>query len=62
MDTKSISVVIPAYKSETTLPLLVERLDRVLTENIGNHEIIIIDDGSDDGSQDVIRQTMQENP
>jgi len=41
-----ISVVIPAYKSSESLPLLVQRLETVLAEQ--DFEIIVVDDGSPD--------------
>jgi glycosyltransferase involved in cell wall biosynthesis len=59
MDLKSITVVIPAYKSETALPILVERLDVVLKDIIDNYEIIIIDDCSPDNTWQVLKRLKQ---
>ncbi len=45
-----LSVVIPVYYSEDILPLLVEKLSDVLP-NLGmNYEVILVNDGSADGS------------
>ena len=49
-----ISAVVPVYRSETTLPLLIPRLTKALEGLAADHEIILIDDGSTDGSWAVI--------
>jgi glycosyltransferase involved in cell wall biosynthesis len=41
-----LSVVVPAYKSASTLPELVERLGRVLPQLADMHEVILVHDGS----------------
>ncbi len=48
------SVVIPVYKSQSTLPGLVERLDKVLSGLSENYEVILVNDDSPDQSWDVI--------
>jgi glycosyltransferase involved in cell wall biosynthesis len=50
----SVSVVIPVYRSERTLPALLERLHLVLASRNAPFEIILVNDGSPDGSWDVI--------
>ena len=51
---RGISAVIPVHRAEKTLPLLLPRLTAAL-EAIGPaHEIILVDDGSPDGSWPVI--------
>ncbi len=51
-----ISVVIPCYRSERTLPSVVEETIRVLQERESiDYEIILVDDGSPDGTLDTIR-------
>lgn len=49
-----ISAVVPVYRSETILPLLIPRLTKALEGLAADHEIILIDDGSTDGSWAVI--------
>jgi glycosyltransferase involved in cell wall biosynthesis len=49
-----ISVVVPVYKSQATLPALVERLDKVLSGLSEHYEIILVNDDSPDQSWDVI--------
>ena len=49
-----VSVVIPVYKSEDILPLLVEKLEEVLP-NLGmDYEVILVNDGSADRSWEKI--------
>lgn len=49
-----ISVVIPLYNEDESLPELVEWIDRVMVENKFSYEVILIDDGSTDSSWKVI--------
>lgn len=48
----AVSVIIPCYNQEKFLPLC---LDSILSQSLGNIEIICIDDGSKDGTGDVLR-------
>ena len=50
-----ISVIIPLFNEEESLPELMAWIDKVLTENSYSAEVIMIDDGSKDGSWEVIR-------
>jgi glycosyltransferase involved in cell wall biosynthesis len=49
-----ISIVIPLYNEEESLPELIEWIERVCTANEYKHEVILIDDGSTDSSWNVI--------
>jgi glycosyltransferase involved in cell wall biosynthesis len=49
-----ISVVIPLYNEQESLEELAEWIKRIMDENNFSYEIIFIDDGSTDGSWDVI--------
>lgn len=49
-----ISVVIPLFNEEESLPELTDRLRQVMKENRFVYEIIFIDDGSKDGSWKII--------
>ena len=49
-----VSVVIPIYNSSTILSELVARLERVLTAYYVSYELILVNDGSKDGSWGVI--------
>lgn len=56
-----ISVVIPLYNEEESLPELAEWIRRVMEENNFSYEIIFVDDGSTDGSFHAIRQLSKSN-
>jgi undecaprenyl-phosphate 4-deoxy-4-formamido-L-arabinose transferase len=58
--TPSLSVVVPIYKSEASLPGLVARLEPVLASLAENYELVLVSDGSPDGSWDVIRRLSAE--
>ncbi len=51
-----ISVVIPLYNEEESLPELTEWIKKVMNENNFSYEIILVDDGSNDKSWDVIKE------
>lgn len=51
-----ISIIIPAYNENESLPELVEWIGKVTEKNGLSHEIIIVDDGSNDGSWQTISQ------
>ncbi|MFI3282720.1 MAG: glycosyltransferase family 2 protein [Rikenellaceae bacterium] len=51
-----ISVVVPLYNEEESLPELVSWIDRVASQNTLSYEIIMIDDGSSDGSWGVVEE------
>ena len=55
-----ISVVIPLYNEEESLPELTEWIDRVMMAHQFSYEIIFIDDGSHDNSWKVIKK-LREN-
>jgi glycosyltransferase involved in cell wall biosynthesis len=48
MTTKSISLIIPAYKEEDSIVQQVKKLDTVLSELSPNYEIIVVVDGFND--------------
>ncbi len=57
-----ISVVIPLYNEEESLPELTAWIDKVMTENNFSYEIIMIDDGSKDNSWHVVEELQTKNP
>ncbi|HNU78643.1 MAG: glycosyltransferase family 2 protein [Prolixibacteraceae bacterium] len=57
-----ISVVIPLYNEEESLSELTQWIDRVMDENRFTYEIILVDDGSNDGSWGVIENLYRINP
>ena len=57
-----ISVVVPLYNEEESLPELVAWIDRVAKTNNLAYEIIMVDDGSSDGSWSVVERLKGEYP
>ena len=55
-----ISIVIPLYNEEESLPELVEWIERVMQENDFSFEIILVDDGSSDNSWNVIEKLAED--
>ena len=51
-----VSVVIPLFNERESLPELKSRIDKVMSEEGLSYEILMIDDGSTDGSWDCIRE------
>jgi glycosyltransferase involved in cell wall biosynthesis len=50
------SVVIPLYNEEASLPELYRQLTSVMERTFTAHELVFVDDGSSDGSIDVLRE------
>lgn len=57
-----LSIVIPLYNEDESLPELMAWIERVMTANGYSYEVIMIDDGSTDNSWDVIETLRQQNP
>ena len=57
-----ISVIIPLYNEEQSLPELAAWIDRVMQENGFKYEVIFCNDGSTDRSWQVIKQLHQQYP
>ena len=57
-----ISIVVPLYNEEESLPELVAWIERVCKENKFSHEVIMIDDGSTDNSWEVVKQLSVQYP
>ena len=57
-----ISVVIPLFNEEESLPELFSWIKRVMEENHFSYEVFFVNDGSTDNSWQVIEQLRQENP
>lgn len=56
----SLSVVVPVFNSQETLPVLIQRLQPVLESHTLRYEVILVNDGSRDRSWKVICQLAQE--
>jgi len=56
-----ISIVVPLYNEEESLPKLFEWIERVMTENKFSYEVIFVNDGSTDKSWEVVESLQQQS-
>ena len=56
------TIVVPVYNSRDTLELLVERVSKVMDDAQILYEMILVDDGSDDGSYEEIFRLSKSYP
>ena len=57
-----LSVVVPIHDEAESLPLLYRELTEVLKDAGGGVEFVLVDDGSTDGSLDILRSLAREDP
>lgn len=55
------SVVVPMYNEEESLPVLYERIVKVMETNGEPWEFVLVDDGSSDGTADLMRAYARED-
>lgn len=58
----NISIIVPLYNEQESLPKLTEWIERVMTENRFSYEIVFVNDGSTDRSWAVIEDLRKQNP
>jgi glycosyltransferase involved in cell wall biosynthesis len=56
------SIVIPVYNEQESLEPLRQNITTAMTELPGSYEVILIDDGSSDGSRELIQQIASRDP
>jgi len=56
-----ISIIVPLYNEEESLPKLFEWIDRVMNENKYTFEVIFVNDGSTDKSWEVIESLQKQS-
>jgi glycosyltransferase involved in cell wall biosynthesis len=56
-----ISVIVPLYNEDESLPELATWIERVMNENNFTYEIIFVNDGSRDNSWKVVKQLSEKN-
>lgn len=61
-NTQSISAVVACYKDEQAIPIMVERLVKVFEKCSIDYEIVLVNDGSPDHSENVIQSLSSKNP
>ncbi|NJL55870.1 glycosyltransferase family 2 protein, partial [bacterium] len=55
-----VSIVVPVYNEVESLPYLIETVSGILQTNDFRYEIICVDDGSRDGSTELLRQLARQ--
>ncbi len=58
---KDLSIIIPLFNEEESLPELLSWIRKVMADNGFSYEVIFVDDGSTDGSWEVIRELSGQN-
>ncbi|KAK3943275.1 dolichol-phosphate mannosyltransferase subunit 1 [Diplogelasinospora grovesii] len=53
------SVILPTFNERQNLPIITWLLNRTFTQNNIDWELVIVDDGSPDGTQDVAKQLVK---
>ena len=59
---KDLSIVISLFNEEESLPELIRWIEQVMNNEKYNYEIILVDDGSRDGSWKIIKGLSENNP
>ncbi len=60
--TPQVSFVIPVYNEESNLPMLADRLVKIMDQSAINLEVVLIDDGSRDNSRTMLQQLALSDP
>jgi glycosyltransferase involved in cell wall biosynthesis len=57
-----ISIVVPLFNEEESLPELIDWIEKVCNEHGYSYEVIMVDDGSTDDSWRVVEELSEQNP
>lgn len=57
-----ISIIVPSFNERESLPELCSWIDRVMSSHKFSYEVIIVDDGSTDGTWDEVKKISKSNP
>jgi len=58
----NLSLIVPVYNEEENLPLLIEAIQKALDPLPYTWEVVLVDDGSEDGSLQVLTQLAEKFP
>lgn len=59
---KDLSIVISLYNEEESLPELIRWIEQVMSKEGFSYEVIMVDDGSTDGSWKIVKDLSEKNP
>lgn len=62
MDKKKISAIIACYKDEKAIPVMHERLSKIFKKIKTNYEIIFVNDGSPDNTENILKTIVKNDP
>ncbi|HSG38706.1 MAG TPA: glycosyltransferase family 2 protein [Thermoanaerobaculia bacterium] len=62
MTAPEISIVIPVYNEEENLPVLAAEIQGTMRDVDRPYEVVYVDDGSTDGSPEVLRRLARQDP
>jgi glycosyltransferase involved in cell wall biosynthesis len=57
-----LSIVLPAYNEESNIKEALHRATEVAERLCAEHEIVVVDDGSSDGTAEIVRQVAMDDP
>jgi dolichol-phosphate mannosyltransferase len=60
--TSQVSFVIPVYNEESNLPMLVDRIVKIMDQSSIHLEAVLVDDGSRDNSRQILQQLALSDP
>ena len=60
--TPQVSFVIPVYNEESNLPMLVDRVVKIMDQSAIHLEAVLVDDGSQDNSRQILQQLALSDP
>jgi cellulose synthase/poly-beta-1,6-N-acetylglucosamine synthase-like glycosyltransferase len=58
----SVSLVIPAYNEEAGIRQAIEEADNALATLASDYEVLVVDDGSHDGTAAIVGDAAQQRP
>ena len=61
-DVINISVAVPVYNEEKNAPELLRRVGNVLDQIPGDHQVVIVDDGSSDATLSILEKAAKQDP
>ncbi|MFN3876182.1 MAG: glycosyltransferase family 2 protein, partial [Flavobacteriales bacterium] len=62
MSLRTLSIIIPAYNEERTIHLILDKVRDVVLDQGIRKEVVIVNDGSKDGTAAAIKRYMEANP